>query len=298
MGPHIATKRLIAYRQGTLPEEERDAVQEHLSLCGRCTGLLRELRDFETGAAEAGPESQKQEAWEALVRRLPPKAPAVPSATKARRSYLVPAMAAALLLAVVGLSLWTMATVQEEKRRLAILEQQLEEREAALAAAQRSLAETERQLQEARRNSGRVEELEARIAELTASLEALRRETPDRIADSKVELSVAPRFVLRGQEAPEFLRGQGAVNPVRQADRVTLAFSLAEHPLFSEYRLELVNGNGKVLWTGRRPAGALLGDAGTSVSIQGLGPGRYRLRVEGMRPDRGERLAEYLLAVQ
>lgn len=39
----------------------------------RCTGLLRELRDFEAaaaGAVEPGPEPLRQEAWESLARRL------------------------------------------------------------------------------------------------------------------------------------------------------------------------------------------------------------------------------------
>jgi anti-sigma factor RsiW len=54
-GPHVGSKRLIAYREGTLPPAEREAVQEHLSLCKRCTGLLLELRDFEDAG---GPSSR------------------------------------------------------------------------------------------------------------------------------------------------------------------------------------------------------------------------------------------------
>jgi hypothetical protein len=53
-----------------------------------------------------------------------------------------------------------------------------------------------------------------------------------------------------------------------------------------------------VLWSGRRPGRSLLGDAGTSVSMNGLVPGVYRLRIEGLRPDRTELLAEYLLRVE
>lgn len=318
--PHIGTRRLIAYRQGTMPAAEREAVQEHLSLCSRCTGLLRELRDFEAasaGAQDAGPESLRQEAWESLVRRLPPRAPAARpvashAGTQARGSRFVLALAAALLLAVVGLSLWAAATVRQERRRLALVEQRLEEREEALAAARRSLAETERQLGAARRqvqelekegDTGRVAELEARISELTASLEALRRaarapDRPDRIAASQdIEVSVAPRFALRGHETPELLR-EGEPHPVPRADRFVVALSLADHPAFGEYRFELVDRGGEVLWTGRRPGSSVLGDAGTSVSIQGLDPGRYRLRIEGLRADRGERLAEYTLEVE
>ncbi|HVG09524.1 MAG TPA: zf-HC2 domain-containing protein [Thermoanaerobaculia bacterium] len=327
---HVGTRRLIAYREGTLPEAEREALQEHLSLCARCTGLLRDLRDFEAaaaGAVETGPEPLRQEAWESLVRRLPrlvQTPPAVrpiatlPAARRRPIPSFVYAVAAALLLAVIGLSIWSAVMVRQERRRLAGLEQRLKERESALAAAQRSLAETERQLQAARARvqdlqkprqeapDTRATELEARIAELTADLEKLRR-TPrppgghDRITAGprQIDLSVAPRFALRGQEPGDsVLRGGGAANPVRQADRVTLAVDLSDHPVHPEYRFELMDQDGKVLWAGRRPGRSLLGDAGTTLSVSGLAPGSYRLRIEGLSPDRTELLGEYLLEVK
>ncbi|HWN44117.1 MAG TPA: zf-HC2 domain-containing protein [Thermoanaerobaculia bacterium] len=307
-GPHVGSKRLVAYRQGTLPAAEREAVQEHLSLCTRCTGLLLELRLFEATAAEGDAELEplRQEAWESLVRHLPPPPP------RARRTprYLYAAVAA-LLLATVGLSFWAAVTVQRSRR----LEQRLEAREATLADLRSTLAETERQLAAVRgqiesrgQTAGRVEELEARLAELTSAPEELRRAPQaaggDRFAAAagEIEVSVAPRFVLRGQEPSDgLLQGKGAVSSVRlpeKGDRFTLALSLAGHAVYGEYRLELVDQSGRVLWSGRRPGNALLGDAGTSVLVNGLGPGAYRLRIEGLRPDRTELLAEYLLQVE
>lgn len=325
-GPHIGLKRLTAYRRGTLSPAERETVQEHLSLCVRCTGLWRELKEFEAASAvatgDAGPESLRQEAWEALARRLSPQTSAVrpvsPAAASsagretpqpARFPPFVYAIAAALLLAVVALSVGSALTVQQDRRRLARLERRLEEREEELAAARRSLADAERRLDAVRGQAGgRVDELETRVAELTSALEKLRRnarapEARDRLAavSPGIELSAAPRFALRGQTEGEFLRGDGAVNPVRissPADGFTVALSLADHPAYGEYRLELVDRNGKTLWAGRRPGRSLQGDAGTSVSIHGLSPGLYRLRIAGLRAEHGEPLAEYLLEVQ
>ena len=325
-GPHAGTKRLLAYREGTLSEAERERIQEHLSLCPRCTGLLRELRDFEAaaaGAVERGPEPLREEAWDSLARRLPLQpqtSPAVrPLAPLPGHRRAVPvsvyAAAAALLLAVLGFSIGSAVAVRQERRRLAGLEQRLEEREAALAEAQRALAEAERQLQAARgeiqvlqkeTGSPREAELEARIAELTRILKEGHRRVqpaggPDRIAAGprQIELFAAPRFALRGQGPGDgYLRGGGAVNPVRQADRVTLAVDLSDHPAYAEYRFELLDREGKVLWAGRRPGRSLLGDAGTSVSATGLIPGRYRLRIEGLNPDSTALLGEYLLEVQ
>jgi hypothetical protein len=333
LGAHVGLKRLIAYRQGTLPAAEREDLQEHLSLCPQCTERLLELRDFEAASARgdaAGAESLQQEAWESLARHLPRKESTIrPMTSAARREaprrrvpVFIYAAAAALLLAVIGLSTWAATTVQQERRRLARLEHQLEAREEALAAARRSLADAERQLDGARGHiqdlekeigqhpAGRVDELEARVAELTSALDELRRapQAPkgrDRtaVASQNIEISAAPRFALRGQESPEnaFLRSGGVVNSVHistSADRFTVALSLADHPVLDEYRLVLMDRDGKVLWEGRRRGASLLGDAGTSVSMRGLAPGRYRLRVEGLIQQRSELLAEYLLAVE
>jgi hypothetical protein len=318
-GPHVGLKRLIAYREGTLPTAESEALQEHLSRCARCTRLLRELRDFEAASAggETGPESLRQEAWDSLIQRLAPQKPEVrPIAGVFQRQaprlgrfrYAVYGVEAALLLAILGLSVWAAVTVQQERRRVAQLEQRLAEREEALAAARRSLANAERQLAAAR---GRIQSREKEKVDQPSREDAplagggRSNEHADRVvvASHDVEVSVAPRFALRGQENLEggFLRGGGAVNTVRvarPADRFTVAMSLADHPIYGEYRFELRDRNGQVLWAGRRPGRSLLGDRGTSVSVSGIDPGMYRLRVEGLRENRGELLAEYVLAVE
>lgn len=271
LGPHLGTKRLIAYRQGTLPAEEREEVQEHLSLCAQCLALLRELRDFEAaaaGGAAAGPESQRQNAWNALARRLPErrlpeKAPAVRPLAAAsldrqapvtdgappdRRSpRWISALAAGLLLALAGLFLSTVSRQREE-------------------AAEESIA-------------------------VSPSAEELP------VAAAPLAVSVAPRFLLRGvAEEPVVLRGGGAANPVRpEAGSITVAFDPGGHPPYGEYRLELLDRNGNVLWTGSRPSASVVGDAGTLVSIAGLAPGRYRLRIHGLGPGQGDLLGEYLL---
>jgi hypothetical protein len=323
-GPHVGSKRLIAYREGMLAPAEREAVQEHLSLCARCTGLLLELRDFEAASArgDAGPESLRQEAWESLVQRLPAKTPAFrpfsPREAPPRRvPRFVLAVAAALLLAVLGFTAWVAVTAQRERQRL-------EERNAEITTLRNSLASSERQLDTARRqiqdlekertavDSGQparqVDQLKTRVAELTSALEELRRQASETrgqtvVASRGIEVSVSPRFAVRGQENPEsdLLRSQGTVNPVRiapQTGRFTAALSLADHPVYGEYRLELMDRGGEIRWSAHRPGKSLLGDAGTKVSVSGLEPGLYRLRIEGLRPERGELVGEYILKVE
>jgi anti-sigma factor RsiW len=337
VGPHVGLKRLTAYRQGTLPAAEREALQEHLSLCSRCTALFRELREFETASSEAGPaglQPLREEAWASLVRRLPrlsskpPTIRAIAAGRQAPRARPAPrflyAAAASVALAVAGLSVWAVVTARQEDGRLALLEQRLEAREESLGALRHSLAETERQLGVARgqiqrlekerteratvssadrgQDARRVKELTARVGELSAALAELRQAArPELVAAATrpIELSIGPRFVLRGQRASE-LQGGGAVNPVAMAPqigRATVTVNLTRHPPYGEYRFELLARQGEVLWSGHRSGKALLGDAGTSVSVSGIGPGLYRLRIEGLQKERTDFLGEYLLEV-
>lgn len=311
---HFGTKRLIAYRQGTLPAAERERMQEHLSACPRCTRTLLELRDFEAEAArgEPGPEPLRQETWEALVRRLPAETAALPpvaprlEAPPRRPLHWVSYAAAALLLTAVGLALWSTLTVREERQRLARLEQQLKERDAALAALEGSLAEARRQL--AARSQGpdlEKQQLERKVAELTTALAELRRAAQARESrlPAAPKLEIAPRFALRGHEAPAggLLRAGGVVNLVQApgpSGRLTVAFRLDDHPAYDEYRIELLDREGSIIWSARRRGSDFLGDAGTSVTLSRLAPGRYRLRIEGRLPERDEILGEYIVEVE
>ena len=73
-GQHVELERLTAYYEGRMTTAEREELQEHLSLCVRCSVLLRELHEFASDSGErglSGPEHLEQEAWEWLVQHRP-----------------------------------------------------------------------------------------------------------------------------------------------------------------------------------------------------------------------------------
>ncbi len=269
-GPHPGWKRLIAYREGILPAAERDALQEHLSLCPRCSGRLLELRTFARDATRS---------------------------TSLLASRTFRGMAATLLFASV-LSFGSLV-VWRQSRHLAHLEDRLVERETELAAVRRELTATRLQLataataepdppsQVAERPPARTP---AEAGRLSPALQA-------------IAVTLVPRFTLRGQPPVdgELLRSDGSVHPVRgpsPGERVALLLAPITLPASGDVRVELVDGDGNVRWTTRRPAADLQGDAGASISLSGLGPGRYRLRWTGEGPGGDPLLGEHLFVVE
>lgn len=120
---HPSLDEIAAYHAGTLAPSEEAMLQDHLVACARCTALLLErdelAREIEASAAAATP-GEDAEAWEALRALLPqprPEAPAVvplrtavPSPRPARRPpRWLPAIAASLLVATLGLTAWNVS---------------------------------------------------------------------------------------------------------------------------------------------------------------------------------------------
>lgn len=125
-GPHLTEDEIAAYHAGTLPADAAERAQDHLLACRECTDLLlgrAELAD----EGEPVPSAELGAAWQRMQSRLPPAAPQ-PLASPAplpfpRRRRQAPvwlgALAASLLVAVVGLSAWVASlrrTVDELSR--------------------------------------------------------------------------------------------------------------------------------------------------------------------------------------
>jgi hypothetical protein len=113
LAPHPAPEELLAYRAGELPAPEQARVEDHLVACPHCLELLLDLERLsdpgfvgEHGITAA----EKAADWQAVQARLAPRE--VPRRRMAAPFFASPrpayALAAALLVAVVGLSLRTL----------------------------------------------------------------------------------------------------------------------------------------------------------------------------------------------
>lgn len=125
---HPSLDEIAAYHAGALPPAEEARIQDHLVECRRCTSLLLERDELAREIEASGPAApgEDAEAWEALRARLPQgepsrpmEAPARPAASPVRPGRhsprWLPAIAASLLVATLGLTAWNASL----RRRLA-----------------------------------------------------------------------------------------------------------------------------------------------------------------------------------
>ncbi len=114
-GGHPDAETLAAYHARELTEEDEQHVQDHLLACRECAALLLDLEglgDPDFGREVAIPAGTEEAVWERLrqeIREEPaPPAAVVPFPPRRRSAPppWLPALAAALLVAVIGLSVW------------------------------------------------------------------------------------------------------------------------------------------------------------------------------------------------
>ena len=114
---HPDPDRLYAYQAGELTPEEDLEIQEHLALCGHCTELLLDVQSFTAPPAqeEAGlSEFERAAGWRQLRARLDQDG----FFTRGRRHWWrqpqIAAVAAVFVLAVLGLSIYSLTRRAEE----------------------------------------------------------------------------------------------------------------------------------------------------------------------------------------
>ncbi len=105
---HPLPEELLDYQAGDLREAERERIQEHLALCPGCVRALLDLEAF-PDVEPVRPEDRLTDAelsheWQRFRQAVAP----LPAAERPRVSHPVLALAAVLLLAVVGLSFWVL----------------------------------------------------------------------------------------------------------------------------------------------------------------------------------------------
>jgi hypothetical protein len=105
---HPDPERLAAYHAGELSPEEEGRIQDHLALCRECAALLLDLDGLADPGFGAGADlTAKGAVWQSLREEIAPQARVVPLRRPAPSPpRWLQALAASLLIATLGLSLW------------------------------------------------------------------------------------------------------------------------------------------------------------------------------------------------
>jgi hypothetical protein len=104
--PHPDPDQLVAYHCGDLSAEEEERLRDHLASCAECAGLLLDLdgladADFGAGSGD----DDKEAVWARLRQEIPSNVVPIQRPALSSPRWLQ-ALAASLLVATIGLSLW------------------------------------------------------------------------------------------------------------------------------------------------------------------------------------------------
>jgi hypothetical protein len=281
----LSAEEMMRAAEGRMSQAERERVTGHLRACADCAEEYRVVPSLKPWAAtaaasigEPGPEFKgaddaPRSGWrERLAAFLSP----------AVFSY---AIAAALLIVSVALGVWAVSLYREKQRLAAGVNQQLNERDRALAAAAESLAKARQQAEEA---AHRSERQEMQIAEL--------RRNVDELSQPQIN---APIYDIESK--PD--RGPGQSEPatvevLAGTNLFTLILHSSDKRSFSNYAMEAIDGNGKVVWHGqglRKSENYTF----TVILARRLFPsGQYRIKLYGLRGGDRELVEDYVVRVR
>jgi hypothetical protein len=274
---------------GELSQAEREMVADHLTACSDCAQEYRLLRRLKPLTGRAGVSADEGDSVVEPAMGEPDEEGRVvvtqPGWPRRLTNLFFPRLAtyviiAALLFISLACVAWVISLRRENLRMTARLEDQLSNRDQT----SQSLAETRRQLEEVTR---RAEEQQKEIAEMRRSVDDLSRPQVN-VPITDLELQN-----VRGGA------GSAVTTVTAQADAnlFMLILHIAAESAFSDYALEVLDGQGRRVW---RAQGLRRSQADTfTVTLQRrlLPAGQYRLRLYGLRAGRSEAIGDYAIRV-
>jgi hypothetical protein len=300
----LSAEMLMRAAAGEISQPERERLADHLIACSDCAQeyrLVESLKPWseQVAALDGKPASEAAPAYESEP---------LPVEQRVRQSHtgwwqwlaaiftparLSTAMAAGLLIISLSLVAWMVSRNQESRRLAERLNEQLAEREQAVAAATESLEETRRQLEEtARRN----QQYESQIAELRQNVDELSRNNDEL---SRPHLNVA----IADLDPRDSVRGSGASTPrtievSARASIFTLILNVEGQPSHPNYGLEILSQSGKLVWRGRGLKKSAYNTFTLALPRRLLPAGQYRFKLYGAGSGRTELVEEYAARIR
>jgi len=281
---------------GEMSSQERAQMAKHLAACSDCVEEYRILRSLRPLAEEAESilASSAAPGIGQNVRAVE-RAGGRPAGLWPRFAALIsPARLAAasvtLILISMALGLWLVLLRQGNVREIARLNQELTERDKALASVRESLDETRQRLEETIRRSeqekpgGDSKRLEDEIAQLRQAVTDLSR---PQIDVPIVDLD--PSSPTRGNTPGSAAK----IETPPTANFITLILNITGQQTHSTYAVEIFDSNGKQVWSGKRLRKGSDHRVNLTLARRMFPAGRYMIKLYGQLDGQQEAVADY-----
>lgn len=277
---------------GEVSQAERERLADHLMACADCAQEYRLARSLHLKAEQVATPEEK-----------PAPNLQVVQPQSARRAFswrrlagifspvrLAYTLAMSLFVVSLALGAWIVSLRQEDRDTAARHEQQLAEREKAVAAASESLELSRQQFEEEAR---RLKDSEAQIAELRRKNEELSR---DLQGLSQPQLN-APIIHLVPPTRSEGRGNAQNVEVAATAKVFTLVLNVTGGETHSDYALEIENGSGKIVWRGRGLRKSPRNTFTLTVPRRLIPAGQYQVKLYGLSAGKRAQVADYAVQV-
>jgi hypothetical protein len=265
----LSEEELLGLATGEVSKAERERMADHLMSCSDCSEEYQLTLSLKPLVDEATTSEKRPQ----RIRNFPP----------VRALY---AIAASMLIASICLGAWIFYLQREKRETISRLNEQLAEKERAIAAANESLDDARRRLEETPK---RNEKYEVQIAELQKSIAELARP----------QLNV-PITDLDPQNSTRSGDDSSAVVSVPpNTNLFTLILNVSGEQSYSRYSIEIADERGKPVWSGSGlRTQSQLNNFTISLSRPMFPAGNYRIRLYGLQNGKRRLVESYFVRIE
>jgi len=284
---------------GEMSQQERIGMAHHLTTCSHCVEEYRIIRSLKPWVEKAQTVAASDISTQATIipirrERESERQPAR-YGLAARRSPRNSAFAlAASVLIILALGGWLLLNRQEQNNQIARLDEQLEERDRALASAQESLDRTRRELEEAiRSNEQKKANADNQQSEREEEISRL-RQTVKEITRPQIDVPIIdldPSPVRSGEREKS-----DRIEVPRTASFLTLILNFSGES-YPQYEVEIFDNRGKRVWNGQRARKSDVRSLNLTLARSLIPNGQYLIKLYGLKSGSKELLASYAVTI-
>ncbi|HYE75218.1 MAG TPA: hypothetical protein VEF04_17885 [Blastocatellia bacterium] len=298
-----AAEVLTLAAMGELNSSEREQVANHLGTCHNCGEEYQLILSLKPWAAQAAERIQAVSPQTSTRQRERIPLQVIREESSGwmdwlRSKFAIPslALAAAALLLATSFLAYRLILIQNDNEKLVAATRTYEEQakgaQSSIGNVQQELLRTQQQLEAERQ---RAQQAESEMAKLRQEAENRSSQNASTITQPEFNVHIVdlvPRDSDRGKGASE----QQRIQIPRTSNVVTMILNVTGQPNFADYKLEVLNQQGKVVYQGRGLKKSPENTFTIALLSRSLPAGQYQFKLYGL--SQGEQTLAQDYAVQ